>query len=447
MIQNSVAFSTDYSESEKISANIAWVESQAISEGTADVMGILISCIDKGFIQNSDVKYRGESYEIKASDETHHRTYDYLISHYVKDKKTSLTSCTVNKPECYVTNDSLTYMAGVGHNDRYICGGILYSMVEQNMTDPKLLFQLWYHSIEKLYSKATFNDLMYALINTAVEMGIEDYVDKIICSCNKVGIGVNVCNESERWLIPSLFKISSTGILSTWINENEQVDYWAALSRKDFIQLVIDFCNTWNAGLTVTYAGNKAILKLPSSNQSMSLIFDESKDILRWEAFIITDRILNYCWEAMKNSDLTVEYNFPYLDNTTKDKAKNYAEFIRLLANSETEVKNGLPKVDTAEVLNMYYGGLTYDQFYESYMYVRNSENAKDNTKYDFSGDGYQFTESQRVVLDSMYNIYMSLEKNLAPVVKDSNNDVGFNVCKPMTLASACYLLYAYMQK
>ena len=199
------------------------------------------------------------------------------------------------------------------------------------------------------------------------------------------------------------------------------------------------FLKKVNREIYFSVSSSEVTISIPSSSQSMSLLFDGSKDILRWEAFIITDRILNFC------HDVTAEYNFPYLDNTTEAKAETYAIFIKLLANSETEVKNGLPKVDTAEVLNMYYGGLTYDRFYESYMYVKNSANSKDNTKYDFSGDGYQFTESQRVILDSMYNIYMSLGKNLAPVTKKSSGET-FNVCEPMTLASACYLLYAYMK-
>ena len=490
-----------WSNDKKTSKNISWVETEAISEGTADVLGMLLEAKIEGipllkstssvnnealimgddtleinhtgtsedgintlgelydtYVHDNLVCYQfeaiadfsigdrnfkqGTEYHLRGCYSTHHDELKYL-SNLSKDEKDKII-----RNYGFIRGDEMTYDTGVGHDERYIVGTIYRHMLESRdpyLCDINRQIQLWVSTLQTINNDVSFRKLRERVIDIACsKLWPDETVEEIEKAFDAAGIiSTNAMNKAEKWQVESIQAIAERGLLSHFVSPDETYDPKSTLTQEEYIQLMVDFCNEAGANLNVTYHETKdgqlkAVLKIPSS-QSMSLIFDESKDILRWEAFIITDRIFNFC------HDVTAEYNFPYLDNTTEAKAETYAIFIKLLANSETEVKNGLPKVDAAEVLNMYYGGLTYDQFYESYMYVKNSANSKDNTKYNFSGDGYQFTESQRVVLDSMYNIYMSLGKNLAPVTKKSSGET-FNVCEPMTLASACYLLYAYMK-
>ena len=415
-------------------------QAKAISEGIADIFGMLFEAIDENIdIHSEEFYYLGE---------------DNYLRNFIRNHN-AVTSDTIIKHVSQYYEAYEKKQGNLNHYDGcYILVELLRYIIDNSNLNAGTLLELWRCAVQNLTETSTFIDLYYALYKASADININRQI--IMSACNHVGI-MQVQKQFEqpnktKWYTESFEYLLKTGIIDGFANSDGTFIPKKNINQKDFIQLVIDFCNTTESKLKVSYTNNTATLSIKSSNQSMSLLFDESKDILRWEAFIITDRILNFYHEVIEEYKMSVQYNYPYLDNTTKDKAETYAEFIDRLLNSETAYKKGFPNVDATEVLNRYYGGLTYDQFYESYMYVRNSANAEDNTKYDFSGDDYQLTASQRVVLDSMYNIYMSLGKKLTPVVSDSklinsNNDVIFNVCKPMTLASSCYLLYAYIKK
>lgn len=483
------------------SKDMNWVESLAISEGTADILGMLLEAAIENPEKNlkditaEDFLTFGESKVDKdpvrihtSSNEEGNQTVSEMYERYssndlevvtfhvVKDFKNynAGNNIIINASESerdkyqnlidrgFITNypdfenifhtsDNLPYSLGPGHEDGYIVAGILRNMIEngsRDLCDIETQIKLWFSTIQKLTTKSTLLELREKLIQTAIDMGFskETIVD-IKKSINSVGIiSTSINNNSNMWYTTSMNEIHSWGILNSLSDDNDEINPTDVITQLEYIQLVVDFCNKAGANLSVTYHETntdklKAVYKI-SSDQSMSLMFDESKDILRWEAYIITYSILNYCHLALKKNDFSVQYNYPYLDTTTKDKVENYATFIKQLGDSENDIKKGLPDISANDVLKRYYNGMSYNQFHEQYMYTKNQNGT---VNYDFSNDSYQFTDGQRVVLDSMYNIYMSLGKKITPITR--SNSSQFNVCEPMTLATACYLLYAYIQK
>lgn len=408
-------------------------QATAISEGTADIFGMLYEAI----VNRTNIHSDEDFYVI--GDDLYGKGKDVRNHNAKNSSKTCKNIDTYRK--AYDWDNTLSAYRG-----SYILVEILRYMIENDETvTAEQLLEFWRRTIANLDTSSTFSKLYNAMLSAAdSSTDFKPKKELIKSACNHIGIIQIQNKQAKKWYAESFEYFTKTGIIDNFIEDDGTYILGNNITQKEFIQLVVDFCNTTTESkLKVSYTENTATFSINSSDQSMSLMFDESKDILRWEAYIITDRILNfYHYVIAEYKDVSVQYNYPYLDTTTKNKNGNYATFIELLERSENTVKNGLPDVSANDVLKKYYNGMSYTQFHEQYMYTKNQNGT---ANYDFSNDSYQFMDGQRVVLDSMYNIYMSLGKKITPVTKSHSSQ--FNVCEPMTLATACYLLYAYIQK
>lgn len=437
-----------YNEDERISSNISFLETSAISEGFSDVMGILINNIDKNAMTCEDIKYGDYEYNPALSD-SKNRTY-HKMKEYYKPSNKLYFGC-----GCYYPCDKLVYMTGVGHNDRFICGGILHEMVRNKFDNPKTLFLLWYTALKELHSEASFFDLRNALLGASNELKCkENEITAIKIAFDTVGIySKEFKTKTEKWYNPSLSTIFDMNIidnlgLSDVTNGNQN------LNEKQYIQLLVNFCNSTGANLKVKYKGNVATLS-KSSDPSMSLIFDESKDILRWEAFIIASRILNYCHAELKNAGWSAQYNYAYKTGDT-DHYTSFLKNIKVIQNTEidkimkwsTDFISGMPDdKNYNSVLDKYYGGISYEEFKDSYMIQKDENNSKSQYPFNILTD--ELTPLQHMITTEIFNMYMSLGKKYSAFTNHENitgNSSEFDFTEPMTLASACYLLYSYIR-
>jgi len=433
-------FGAGYKSNEQYSFNIPWLETWAIAEGTADIMGVLASIIIDGYETvplDSLFYFNGISFEPKADDYT--RSYQQMLNYYNSDEPGKLF-----EDGCYISRNNLPYPYGPGHNDRYICEGILYKMAEQGLNDSEILFTLWYKALSKLNSKARFIDLKASLIETGYEMNLTvEQIEIIKSSCETVGIYSNNNIQANMWYNDSLLNIVNMDVLDGIVSSENTYNPAYSLTGREYIQLIINFCNETDANITVTYNNGVATLTKSifeeSSHESISLIFDESKDILRWEAFIIAYRILNFCHAEFKNNGWIPLYNYSY-----EDKKAGTVEYEKFMSENQLIFDGFYTNNNYEEILEKYYDSMSYEDFHNSYMYVRNNTSDWQTSKYDF-GESDTMTETHHIITTVIYNIYRSLGRdfNMITLAPDLS-DVVFN--EKMTLAHACYLLYSFIK-
>lgn len=240
---SSVDYSTSLGSGYSVrnSSNVNWLEAEAISEGTADIMGMLIEASLENISIHDDIFWNmGEHYDSSynlsnfidtsqfetsiryhGSDcSTGNRTVSELLDFYDDLKTLYITKdikkndLDLSKGDSYIKTqewidsfisrnnlksnqykiyDYVEYGDGPGHKDGYIVVGILRYLVENTDLNIDKLLNLWFTTITKLSPDSEFSDLRSCLISAATQCKLTDYSYDIIDACKSVGIYREYC--------------------------------------------------------------------------------------------------------------------------------------------------------------------------------------------------------------------------------------------------------------
>jgi len=342
----SVSLGDKYKASERVSGNYKWVEAKAISEGTADVMGMLVEAIaGEVDIHTEEFWYQGEystdieqtnsmtiNHNDQATTEISHQTVDdiklyynedYEMGEYRKDENGKIIVDSTGKPiTFYIKGNEIPYGKGPGHAQRYIFVNALEYMVANSPeVSAEAWFEIWGNAIKLLNPNSGFVDFKLAIINSATNKGVSNSVlESIQYGLEKVGITAGL-DERKEWYHDFVVKALKEGLI-TEARPNDSVTRAELLAmsirRADIYTGDVESKVSHWAGSDVTWAYCQGIVD-ESWIENKNGYLD--KPIPRWEAARVITSVLN------RNHTETQVYFYP-LTGTEKD----YDNFIGLFS-------------------------------------------------------------------------------------------------------------------
>lgn len=376
------------------SGNHAYVESKAISEGTADVMGLIFQAYKNNIISatdwndilyvcgnslNPDTPYSNNPNVALNEHFNIMRSYNDIEKYYSNNYERINTYCKeCEKQGNKIKYNKLTYGAGIGHAQRYICGGILYTMVTSGLNNPEVLMELWYGAMCRLNCKSNLHDLRQALYQTGVDLNFNEYSLSVIgIACDSVDINDNTGKTNYiPWYFSSYEKAINNNIIQDHTNDNPY-DY---TTRAEYLTMLMNLCNTvglfGDYQIYNLYSGNISshwAVKQVSfffnlgyiSSEWLSDISYLNDNIPRWQATLILFQVLNKNYEQFKDKGWKVVYGYPYGSESGND---NYFDFTHL---GFTDWGKNIPKqssVDLTHILQYYPNVNNISSFQQQYM-------------------------------------------------------------------------------
>jgi len=201
------------------SSDLSWVESKAIFEGTADILGMLC----EAYVENIDIhspefllmgeddSNRNEIRDHSSSNTIGHQTVTEMRNYYAtavfieftstwtapegtvfesgKRRAVSPSERAIIPSQVYqIVSNTIPYLYGPGHMDGYIVVGILRHLIQNTDLTVPQLFNLWYTALTYLNARSDFSELREALLLAAENTGLDDYHNDIIDALQSVGI-------------------------------------------------------------------------------------------------------------------------------------------------------------------------------------------------------------------------------------------------------------------
>lgn len=246
---------------DRISKNTKWVEALAISEGTADIMGMLIECFTGETTFNSPEFWSMGEYASNTSENKPVR--DHLKWAVNATKGNNSHHITVNEMnEYYKKNPNKKYGDGPGHNDGYIVVRAFSKMIQQVANkgvtvDEKDWFKIWGGAIKLLTPSSDFSDLRLALIQSATKQGYNaSIIECIKAGLKEVGITESHnANEKLVWYMPYVNRAVEEGVISASMDIGFR--YNDPITRAELITMVANYCQIDLSLITVGNVGIK----------------------------------------------------------------------------------------------------------------------------------------------------------------------------------------------
>jgi len=300
----------------KISSNKKWLEAEAISEGTADIMGMLVESI------NGEVRFKSEAFwlygeredgtrftadhlnGVSGSNEQVNRTVGDLEEYYDgskivkqpedKDGNGELSDNEKKGEKVDTPTDRLFYGYGPGHNDRYILPYAFKLMTEESPNaSAETWFKIWGGAIKLLTPSSTFADMRLALIQSAKKAD-GSVIESVKKGLKDVGItDSHHAVESIKWYMPFVNRAVEDGILTA--NDDDGFNYQKTMTRGELYLLVMKYCG--KAPLSATSASNYVRWGYDNGilhNDWLSGSY-LNKTIERWEAARVLYGVMNHC--------------------------------------------------------------------------------------------------------------------------------------------------------
>lgn len=286
---------------EAISGNTKWVEAAAISEGTADIMGMLIESI-KGEVEFNSKDFWKMAEELWAEN-TYRNHYYYAVTALKGDSEHHITVDEMKN--YYQKHPKLKYGKGPGHADTYILVRAFSKMIEKApRTNQKNWFKLWGNAIKLLTPKSAFDDMRFALLVSAQNLGFGDDVIKAVkAGLDEVGIvekGTGIPNS----IMPYVAKAIQSGVLT---NDSTKPDNAFrlndAVTREELLKMAAHSCN-FTAMLDYSWF-DKGVIDYRWIDYDYI-----RKPIPRWEAAQVVYGVLRH--KELQNKGSTKVYKYKY---------------------------------------------------------------------------------------------------------------------------------------
>lgn len=387
----------------KNSSNMSWVEAKAISEGTADIMGMLVEAISgECLFDSEDFWVFGESQGEKPQEDNAannnlklikdkiytdkiHITVDDMRDYY-NGEKDATYSYVVEAPiigapvwkEKTVKSNQLEYPYGPGHADRYILINAFIEMVSKvsnlsqterdvlkaNNDDAEVWFKLWGNAIKKLTPSSDFADMRLALLQTANDMNFsQKEYNAVAEGLRSAGItATHNADTKSIWYRPyvnAAYADISTYTGNIVITKTQADNAHLYLSRGELLKMVIDRCD-----IKVTHLNNESYYTNKRYGQYVQLAYnygavnmqwlksaaqepDDSNSFLnqnipRWEAMHIMYKLMNAS-EVHHAKTRTYGYHL------SGDSEWNYAKF----KNTFEDFGECVPDTDRDNMVNL----------------------------------------------------------------------------------------------
>lgn len=254
---------------EKISGNLKWVEACAISEGTADIMGMLSEYLAGEAYYNDAVGeyikiefnspefwlYAEDSEYSNESEQEDHYSWAVVAANGDDEHHITVKEMTTY----YKNHDKLKYMEGPGHSDRYILVRAFSKMIQAVANDTnntnrnvfknksgdqqaEIWFKLWGNAIKKLTPSSDFADMRLALLNTANELGFS-FKEKAAIKKGLDAVGITEAYNADimiRWYMPYVNRAVEEGVISA--NETDGFRYNDPVTRAELITMACNYC-------------------------------------------------------------------------------------------------------------------------------------------------------------------------------------------------------------
>ncbi len=375
-----MGFAYAFSNEQCISGYIPFSESHALSEGTADVMGVLATIVSEkkcdhneencivalddlfdGQYSRDDGDYKkGEyiSWNPKTKD-SFNRTYTQLKEAYSSKESGYKYSC-----GCYIPANQLPYGFGPGHNDRYICNGILYSMVEGGLNNPETLMKLWYGAMCRLNSKSGLHELRHALVLSGLTLVrdnrlIDTDLEIITKACDAVEITAETAPDKlQIWFNYGIEKAYQNGIITQDDAVNRATDI---ITRREYLDLLANMCEKVGVNVdsdVVAWAKKLRVI----GNLWTDDYLDES--IPKWQVTLLMYQIFNQYHTEFETYGWKPVYTYAY---GAEDGIDYYYNFTRF---GFVDWGNSIPKtIDLNEMLQYYRGKEDIEAFQHQYMF------------------------------------------------------------------------------
>lgn len=338
------------------SSNIKWVEAKGISEGTADIMGMLVEAICEKIDVRSDVFW------LYGENEKNEVVYKFLTEEvifgrdYGGNEKTYDGHYSVREMNEFYKGTEFEYQEtgeavkyGVGYNETPILIGILRYIInnEKNITANELL-RLWYTAITMLNAKSEFDSLRFSLIAAAEKIGLSSYVDAIIDACDSVGItGTQHAYEDyKNWFDKGLEKAYNNNIIAKENNINNIV------TRREYLDLLAKMCK--NVGVdvkvdVVEWAKNLQVIGDTWTDEYLS------QSIPRWQAALLMYQIFNHYSKEFNDNGCNVIYGYEFVTESGTDHWQNFKNV------NFNDWGKGVTGIDIGEMVQYYKGCAKYN--------------------------------------------------------------------------------------
>ena len=339
--------------SEQDSSNIDWVEAQAISEGTADVMGMLIEATyEKIDIRNSKSD-DGDKY-FWMMGESKDGTYAARDHSYPSKDKNANQSVQMMK-DYYKANKNLKYGKGPGHNDCYIVVCILRYLIDHTKLTSDQLMELWYKTITKLNAKSNFNHLRTVLIASAEEIKLGDYISNTIKdACDSVGITENGKRGAyEIWFYKGLEKAWKSNIIR-WENViNSATDI---ITRREYLALLANMCEKVGVNVDSDVVAWAKKLRVIGNLWTDDYL---DKSIPKWEVTLLMYHVFNIYHDYFQKYGWKEVFGYEFVSGTRKDywQLFKYQFSEELVFNKDTSMSG----IDIYELIQYYKNCAEYD--------------------------------------------------------------------------------------
>ena len=280
---------------EKISGNIKWVETEAISEGTADIMGMLMEALNGEVIFNSDRFWCFGEYgaDISVVDNMTKNHLEWAVNVRQGDDQHHTTVAEMK--EYWNAHKNVEYGDGPGHFDRYILPHAFSLMIQDVAQEGLVLdetdwFKIWGEAIKLLTPSSTFADMRLALIQSAESQGYRSAVDSIKWGLKEVGITDAHHADKNIWYMPYVNRAVEDGILTADINNG--FNYDQPMTRGELLTLAMKYAEI--QGVSDNHKSNR------NWAYSYGILNDKWRDdsylnetIARWEAARVIAGVLN----------------------------------------------------------------------------------------------------------------------------------------------------------
>lgn len=343
-------------EAKQNSGNIDWVESKAISEGTADIMGMLIEALCEGI----DIHEKESSFWLYGENDSRYNevTRKYLNNEY-NGHYTVQQMKDFYRGTDFVYQDKRTGCKnGVGYNETPILIGILRFIIENPINSKdritsKELFELWFTTITMLNAKSEFDHLRFALELAAKKLNMDDYIDTIIDACESVGITYDrQDNVYSAWFFKGLAKAYNNGIISENTANNDAAKI---LTRREYLDLLAKMCEKVgvNTGSDIV-AWAKGLQVIGDKWSGKKL--DES--IPKWEAALLMYHIFNEYHEEFKAHGWKEVCGYEFVSESRIDHWKLF----RYAFNGDLNSDTSMTGINIVEMIQYYKGCAKYDE-------------------------------------------------------------------------------------
>lgn len=360
------------------SNTIEYVESWAIAEGTADLMGMLIQAYNDVSldIHDSDFLYWGESGGTPARDHTEtntvgNQTVQEMINDYNStvtfengkdsDGNTIYRTMTQNtynfkkvtKKIVKWNEYGVVYNDGVGHMDGYIVVGILRHMIKNTNLTCYDYLNLWYNAISMLNPKSDFDALRAALIASAVKLGMAEYTDDIIAACDSVGIINNrKTTDSQIWYYNALARAYANNMITS-----DQVDnHYKNVSRQEYLDILAAMCEQVGIDTGSDAVAWAKSIKVIGETWTGSYL---DQNIPRWQVTLLMFLVCNQYTDTFKAAGWHPIWHYKFVDASGKNYWDAFKEkFSGILGDWNNSAITG---IDLTEMIQYYSSCAEYE--------------------------------------------------------------------------------------